>query len=111
MARSYPGSLWRRRRLSDKGMVYRTYDELRNESYEVYRSIRAFLRTKHHDNTMLSVIMASLAVALEFWKTIQSDSENDKEKKYSEQAINNFIECVYQIRSKTPGLDEGEKVE
>jgi NTP pyrophosphatase (non-canonical NTP hydrolase) len=91
--------------MSDKRTVSRTASEVKKEAKSVMNSIYGCIREKHHENSMLSILAATAALSLEFYKVILHNSASKRERETADEIMDRVIKRVYTLRFKALGYE------
>jgi hypothetical protein len=88
------------RKLSDRKIVSRTASEVKEEAKKVYNSVYDYIKENHHENSLLSILAATAALSLEFYKAILLYNVSRREKETADEIMERVITRVHILRYK-----------
>jgi hypothetical protein len=86
--------------MSERKIVSRTASEVKEEAKKVYNSVYDYIKEKHHENILLSILAATSALSLEFYKAILLYNVSKREKETADEIMERVIAHVYVLRYK-----------
>jgi hypothetical protein len=91
--------------MSERKIVSRTTSEVKEETKKVYNSIYDYIKKNHCENTLLSILAATSALSLEFYKAILLYNVSKREKETADEIMDRVIKRVYRLRFKALGYE------